>query len=416
MNILKFLSIVLFLSVNLDAIELTLDECIKLTFENNPTLKTKISELESARYSYYSSLNSYYPKFSLSSGFSRSGGENRNPSNSFSASASFSQTLFNYNSIYSIKSSKINYELAQLNYESYLIELRKSLYTAFYTLFFAQDLVRVNEKIVEIRKANADLINLKYQSGFESKGNMLYAQAQYEMARLNLEKSKKQLEIASNNLKNIMGISVDELIIVKMDLNLDDIGLKFDISSVDSIINNLPQYKIYKKNIELAEEKLKNSQLDWLPSLSLSASKSYSGKDFFPDNSSWSFGVSMSIPLFSSGVTYRKNNVKVMKEGLKSSNEKIRDFLISQKNNIINAYSDYKLAVDTLNTYKIFLQASEERFNEASVKYLAGKISYIDLENIEQNLIDARQNITEYTKNVFLKRINFDYLTGVILK
>ncbi|MCX7905682.1 MAG: TolC family protein, partial [Elusimicrobiales bacterium] len=345
--------VLFFMPLSLSSIELTLADCIKLAFENNPTLKTKISELKSAEFSYYASMNNYYPKLSFSWGFSRSGGEKRNPSNSFSASTSFSQNIFSYNSLYSIRSAKINYDIAKLNYENYLVELRKSLYTAFYNLFFAQDLVSVNEKIVEIRKANAELINLKYESGFESKGNMLYAKAQYEMAKLNLEKAKQQLEIASNNLKNIIGMNITEQIKVKNDIIIKSSDVEMIYEDLDSIIFGLPQYKIYQKNIELAKEKIKNSKLDWLPSLNFSASRSYSGKNFFPDNSSWSLGVSMSMPIFSSGITYRKNNVLVMKEGLKSAEEKLRDFLISQKNSIMNAYSDYKIALNSLETYKI---------------------------------------------------------------
>ncbi len=409
-----FFIISISISLNLFSLQLTLDECIKLTFEKNPTLRSKLADLNAAEYSYYASINTYYPKLSLSSGFSRSGGEKRPPSNSFSASLSFSQTIFNYNSIYSIKSARINYEIAQLTYESYLVELRKNLYTAFYTLLFAQDLVAINEKIVEIRKENAQLINLKYQSGFESKGDMLYAKAQYEMAKINLEKAKRQLEIASNSLKNIIGIESDELITVIAEKDVEK--LDFNPSSVDLIIKNLPQYKIYLKNIELAEKKIKNAELDWLPSLSFSTSRSYSGKTFFPDNSSWSMSVSMSIPLFSSGITYRKNNIKTLKESLISMREKLKDYLISQKNNIINSYSDYLLSLSLLETYKTFLQASEERFSEAQIKYLAGKMSYIDLENIEQNLIDARQNINEYKKTLFLKKINFEYLCGIPLR
>lgn len=404
----------LFFSLNLSAVELTLDECIKLVFENNPVLKSKLADLKSAEYSYYSSLNTYYPKISASSGFSRSGGEGRDPSNSFSASVSFSQNIFNYNSIYSIKSSKINYEIALLNYHSYLIELRKNLYTSFYNLFFAQDLVNINEKIVEIRKMNAELIELKYKSGFESKGNMLYAKAQYEMAKLNLEKAKKQLEIASSNLKNIIFIKTDGILKVKANIDLND--QHFNAPDPDSVVKNLPQYKIYMKNIELSNEKLKNAKFDWLPSVNFSASKSYSGKSYFPENSSWSMGLSMSIPIFSSGVTYRKNNVKVMEEGLESIKEKLLDFELNQKNSIINAYSEYLLSLSSVKAYRIFLEASEERFAEAQIKYLAGKMSYLDLENIEQNLIDARQNMNEYTKNVFMKKINLEYLVGEELK
>ncbi|MEF3279368.1 MAG: TolC family protein [Elusimicrobiota bacterium] len=393
------------------AIELTLKECINLAFENNPALKSKLAELESAKYSYYSSLNSYLPKINLSNNFSRSGGDNNQTSNTFSLSASVSQNIFDYDSIYTIKSSRINYEIAQLNYESYLIDLRKNIYTAFYNLLFAQETYRVNEKIVEIRKNNADLIKLKYQSGFESKGNMLYAVAQYEMARLNLDKSKRQIEIASNNLKNAIGIKIKDEILVRENISMPQI--LFERDKIIDYIKSTPAYKIFEKNILLAEEKLKTNKYDWLPKLSFSASRGYSGKSEFPDtNMTWSIGLGLSFPLFSSGITYYKNNVDMLKETLRSTREKLNAYIISAENDIQNAYNEYLNSVSTVKTYAILLEANEERYKEAQIKYMAGKMSYIDLENIEQNLVDSRQNYTEYIKNVYLRKISLESLIG----
>lgn len=412
----RYLHILAFLLIPISGspLELSLNQCIELTFQHNNTLKSKEASLKSAEYSYYASLNTYYPKFSLSGGFSRSGSDNRNPSNSFSASASLSQNIFNYNSIYSIKTAKINYELALLDYENYLITLRRDLYTAFYNLYFAQKMFDTNEKIVEIRKSNAELIELKYQSGFESKGNMLYAKAQYEMAKLNFEKARLNIKNASNNLKNIIGLDTDDDIKIKGEYDIEN--LSFDPSHIDTHLKNLPQYKTFLKNIELYNEKIKNAEMDWLPSLSFSASRSFSGKEFFPENKSWSFGLSLSIPIFSSGITYRKNNIEIARNGLEKIKQDFNDFIISQKNSILNAYSDYTIALSMLKTYQIFLEANEERFKEAQIKYLSGKMGYIDLENIEQNLIDARQNINDYTKAVFIKKINLDYLIGIKLE
>lgn len=409
-KILKTIVVLYFCFSSLFAKEITLKEAIDLTFENNPTLKAKLNDFKSAEYSYYVSLNSYYPKISFSHGFSRSGGEGRLPSNSFSASASLSQSLFDYGSIISIKTASINYEIADLQLKNYLIELRKSLYTAFYNLYFLGELVKVQEKIVEIRKSNADLISLKYESGMESKGNMLYAKAQYEMAKLNLAKSKRDFESASNTLKSIIGISDDDILIPKIN-DLKEIDkVDFDIKDIDTFVKKNPNYKIYEKNIELAKLKLEKEKLDWLPKLSLSASKSYSGKVEFPDKESWSFGVSMSIPLFSSGITYRKNSVLSLEKLLDTSKQNLKNYYINLKEQIKTSYLDLLNAIDTLKTYKVLLLANEERYEEALIKYMAGKMSYVDLENMEQNLIDSKQNYTNYLKNVYMKKITLDAL------
>lgn len=410
-NIVKILILIVSFYSYSYSIEMTPEDCLKLAVSSNPTLKSKLNDLESAKYSYFSSINAYLPKISVSHGFTRSGGEDREPSSSFSLSASLSQNIFDYNSIYSIRSSKINYEIAQINYTAYLIELRKEILTAFYNLFFSQEVVKVNEKIVEIRKSNAELINLKYQSGFESKGDMLYAKAQYEMAKLNLEKAKRQVELSINNLKSAIGVGIKDDIYAKAKLEIPEID--FDINKIDDYVKDNPQYKTYEKNITLANEKLKNGENDWFPKLSFSASTGLSGKNEFPDNSNWSLGLSLSLPIFSSGITYRKNNVRNLKEALNSTTENMKSFIISLKSGIRNSYIDFLNSKDTASTYRVLLEANEERYNEAMIKYMAGKMSYIDLENIEQNLIDSRQNYTDYIKNVYIKKINLENLISV---
>jgi outer membrane protein len=411
MNKIKSIFALLFLfNLLLFSREITIKESIDLTFENNPTLKTKLNDFKSAEYSYYVSLNSYYPRVSLSHGFSRGGGERRTPSNSFSTSISLSQSLFDYGSIISIQIAKLNYEIAELQLKSYLIELRKNLYTSFYNLYFAYKLVEVGEKIVDIRKSNADLITLKYESGMESKGNMLYAKAQYEMARLNLEKSKRDIETASNALKSIIGISSDDILIARVDELKEIDRVDFNLNEIDNLIKINPNYKIYEKNVKLAKMKLENAKLDWLPKLSFSASKSYIGEREFPDRESWSLGINMSFPIFSSGITYRKNNVLSLEKSLESSEEKLRDYYINLKEQIKSVYLDLLNAIDTIKTYKILLSANEERYQESLIKYMAGKMSYVDLENMEQNLIDSKQSYINYLKNVYLKKINLDYL------
>jgi outer membrane protein TolC len=44
---------------------------------------------------------------------------------------------------------------------------------------------------------------------------------------------------------------------------------------------------------------------------------------------------------------------------------------------------------------------------------MAGKISFLDLENIEQNLVDARLNQLEYLKNANTRKLSVENLLGV---
>jgi len=119
--------------------------------------------------------------------------------------------------------------------------------------------------------------------------------------------------------------------------------------------------------------------------------------------------------LFSGGITHYRNNTRALKVNLESSNENLKNEISLIRLNLATAYEDFLNAIDAARTQVIMLQANEERYKETQVKYMAGKVSFIDLENIEQNLIDARLNHLEYLKNANLKKNYLNKLLGIEL-
>jgi len=411
MKYLSFLFLIFPLNTYSQDMSLNIEKAWQMTLSNNHNLKSKEYEKNQAEYSYLSSINSYLPQISQSNSFSRSGSDYSSPSNRFSAQASLDQNIFNLKTISSIKISKISYEIARISYETALCELRKSFYSAYLDLYFAQEAVEVNKRILEIRQENAKLIKLKYESGLESKGDMLYAQAQSQMAELNLRRAQRTLESYMDNLSYIMGIKRNGKIAVSGDFPLTE--TKINLDKVNDYISLYPDIKIYLKNIENSREKLLSAKYDALPSLKFGSSIGYSGKSEFPKDRNWSMSISLNLPLFSNGPTYYSKNKEAMENALKSAEKKYEDAVFSFEKDLKTSYIDYLNAKDAVITYKILMEANEERYKEGQVKYMAGKMSFIDLENIEQNMIDSRLNYIEYMKNAHLKKINLERLLGI---
>ena len=85
------------------------------------------------------------------------------------------------------------------------------------------------------------------------------------------------------------------------------------------------------------------------------------------------------------------------------------------KADLAAAYDNFLNAVDAARAQNIMLEANEERYKESQIKYMAGKLSFLDLESIEQNLVDARLNRLEYLKNANFKKNYIDKLLGIEL-
>ena len=85
------------------------EQCRKIAFENNSSLKSKKLSIEEYRYKYLAGLNDYYPKISLSHSLRRSGGDS-GVFNTVSAGISASEKIFDLRTLSSIKIRKFSYE------------------------------------------------------------------------------------------------------------------------------------------------------------------------------------------------------------------------------------------------------------------------------------------------------------------
>ncbi|MCX5785982.1 MAG: TolC family protein [Elusimicrobia bacterium] len=394
--------------------ELSWDDCVREALANNPGLKAKQLIIDQYKYLLLAGYNVYLPKVSLSHSLSRSGGDNTSPSTRWGVSASASEPLFDLSAMSSIRTSKINYEKTLSDYRSESASLRQSLYSAFMNLLVAQEQISVDKKILGIREQNAKLIQLKYESGMESRGNTMYAAALYELSKANAQKSERALNISRRELVKDMGVSADRPVTAKGELKVPEYDLK--VENVKAAMEKIPQVISQEKSIEGYKERLLSAQYSLFPTLNASQSVSWSGPSEFPGKRSWSLGLNLNLPLFSSGITYYPNSTKAARLALQSAEESLKDLKISLESDIISGYDDFLNTRDTAVSNVNVLAANEERYKESQIKYMAGQISFLDLENVEQSMVDAQQNQLQYLRNANARKSALENLLGVGLE
>ena len=415
--LLLVISAIIPLAAQESPLELSWDDCVREALAGNPALKAKKLAIDQSRYLYLASYNSFLPiNISHSISLIRSGGSDISPSNKWDLGFSVSATepLFDLKTISSIKSSKISYEKAAADYRGESASLRQSLYSAFVGLLVAQEKVRVQTKITAIRKENAALIKLKYDSGMESRGNMMYASALAELARSDAQKAERSLNIARRNLLGNMGSSEYRPVIAKAELQSPEYDFKAE--NIRAALENIPQVISYEKSVESTKQRLLSTKYDMFPTLSASQSMGWSGPSEFPSKRNWSMGLNLNLPLLVNGITSYSNNTSAAKVALKSAEESLRGLKVSLENSIISAYDDFLNARDTASANVNVLKANEERYNESQIKYMAGKISFIDLANVEQSMVDNQLNQLQFLQNANTRKIALENLLGVGLE
>ncbi len=391
--------------------ELTLQDCAQIALANNPALAARRNSIEQARYSYLAGLNVYYPQIGLSHSFNRSGGQASSASSRWSAGISASEKIFDLKALSTIRTSRLSYEKVEEDYLDLLAGLRQSVANAFLSLIYAQANLKAQARIFEIREQNAKLIQLHYDSGMESRGNMLYSSALSEQAKTDLARAERSVDSARRDLLRAMGTADYKPVVAKGELSLPEFTLGLD--GIRASLENIPQVRSQKKSLETLKERMLSSKFDAVPTLSASQGLNWSGPTEFPGTRSWSFGFSLNLPLFSNGLTYYANNTKAASSALKSGQDSLRDLKLGLENDIITSYNGFLNARDSAAAIAAVFRANEERYKESQIHYMAGQISFIDLENIEQSLVDSQLNQLNLLKNANSTKIAVENLLGV---
>lgn len=393
--------------------QLTLDweAARRLAIANNPSVKAARALMEQAGYNYLASLNSYLPQVGVSHSFSRSGGDNSSPSNRWSTSISASEDLLNLKTVSSVKSSRISREKAEADYLAASAAARQQLAAAFADLLFAQKRIEVAGKILVIRQENARLIRLKYESGMESNGNALYTEALAGNSGVSVKKAERQLAAAQRALLEAIGLEGKAQVKAGGDLSVPAFSL--DEARINLALEKSPRIVSARKTLEAAQERTSSARYYAYPTLKASQSYGWSGDREFPRDKSWSLGLSLSVPIFSGGPTYYFNALSASKKALSAAEENFKAERISLAASLRSGYDDYQSAAETALANISLLKANEERFNEARIKYMAGKISFVELTNVEQNFVDSDLNQLDYARAAHSRKLALEQLLGV---
>ncbi len=395
-------------------LELTWQDCVAAAVQNNPALKAQKATVEQYKYLYQAGFNAYLPSVDISHSVTRSGAQLSSPYDRVSTSLSASQDLLNLKSLSSIRSAKLAYEKADADYRAESASLRQTLYTAFINLVYAQDNLATQKKILVIRQNNSQLVALDYESGTESKGNMLYSQALTQLSSSSVRQAGRSLDSARLDLLSAMGYSDYRPIVAKADLTAPDYTL--DTSGLKDLVEKVPQIESQEKSLESLKEKMLSAKYDLYPTLMANGSVGWAGDREFAGGRSWSMGLSLNLPLFSNGLTYAPNNIKAAGQAYRSGEASLQDAKNSLLNSIRDGYNSFLNARDNALVNVAVLAADETRYKESQIQYQAGQMSFIDLETVEQTLVDAQLNQLSYYQRANNSLISLQGLLGVGLE
>ncbi len=395
-----------------EPITLSWRACIEQARKNNPDLMAAEAAVEQSKSSIGRTRSGLLPQVSgsLSARHSKSDGEDRSESYSYSLSAR--QLIFDgLKSWYDLAASEQQFIVALFSYDTTSSSIRLSLRTAFIELLKAQESIELTRSIAERRKQQLDMVSLRYDAGREHKGSLMTAQANLAEARFDVRQAQREIRLARQQLATEMGYSNFVPIRAEGDLETD-IRIEPDVD-VRALARRHPSVLARTASKISAEYGLKSAWSEFFPEINGTGSIGRSASDWPPADEDWSVGISLSVPLFQGG-----NNIEQVyseKAALREAEEEER----SEFNDVLYTLEEKRKNLeDTVEEVAIseqFLAADRERSRISEAQYSHGLLSFDNWIIIEDNLVRSRKAYLEARAAALRARAQWDEARGLTL-
>ena len=238
------------------------------------------------------------------------------------------------------------------------------------------------------------------------------AQALDYKAKAALSQSKRLLLSSQRELARRLGMDEFRALTVTGTLK---VPVSPENADPRALAEKSPKLLLARISVKQAREQLSSARADIFPTLSASQSLNWRGETEFPSDRSWSMGVTLSLPLFSNGPTHLYNNTKSYKQTLLKSEQDLRAERLTAVAAVEEAILALEAANDDVLVNDRLLEAARQRYMEARVRYMAGRMNFQNWETIEQDLVNSERSYLQSLKTVNIAKAVLDKLLGIPL-
>ncbi len=289
-------------------------------------------------------------------------------------------------------------------YYTYLDNLSNLMLTAvndYMDAYVTKRLLDVRKKALKRTGYYKEKIDEMLKLGSASRADLLKAEVSWYQAQIDLERARKAYREALLTLKYLLKIDTS-----------DSLELTAPIPETKALPLDTLKSIAYRErpDIRALHEKLVSLRIDlasnlssYLPSINFSGSYGYTGsdipetKDEWDAGDSYSFTLSLSLPLFSG--FNRVNNTIIKKLQIQMA-----EFELEKKKNQIDievedAYYSLKEAEKMLKLARKNLELAKESSEASRLRYELGEASIIELLSGEEDLLNAEYSYESAVKD-----------------
>ena len=424
--------------------KITLQEAINIALKRNYQLKQADNNLSLAQKQILGAKANFLPSVSANAGGRRTTGQQFNNTtlklenhtrNSLNGSISANLTIFQgFSNIINLRQSEINKRYEKASRQRTRETVIFNAASGFLQVVLNQQLLKIARQNLAAAKQQLKQVRGQVQVGSSPSVDLYNQQATVASDQVNVTQQQNALAYSKTQLIGTLQLDPQKsyhFVAPKLS-NFNPAPRSLSLSKlINSALNNRPDLKAQKLQIELNRKSLALQRANYYPSVSASAGLSSGyydtyripngkggastvsfGRQFLHQQVNRYFGISVNIPIFNHlNTRLAVQQAKINYHNSQLNYQNIRYTVLQE---VRQAYNDYQSYAAQLSSTKAALKAARKTFQQQRQRYKVGAGTLIEVSNATAQYVQARSNRAEaLLRFVFQKKL-LNYYLGTI--
>ncbi|MDC3187865.1 TolC family protein [Candidatus Pelagibacter sp.] len=331
----------------------------------------------------------------------------------FTTSIKLEQTLLDFGRDITLKKNIIALDLAKAKLVKKEQDILHSAINAFTNLILTRETLEINEQNLNLLIRQVENDKIRRDRGQITNTDLAQSESSLAGAQAQFAKSKSDLLISKLNYENIIG-KINDPKQLKKNSNAI-VGIPGSLSEAINLSKqNNPDILIAKLDLEKSEKDLAISETDLKPTASLSLERSYSDDltSTIDEREKDTLKATLSWPFYSGG---KKRSTISKNSNLTTRKRLLLDDAIStNETNVASAWSSLQSSESFLSSVKVQVKSSQIAYEGISAEYERGSRNTLDVIQSNALLLSAQISLANSEKNYLMAQYNLLKAVGLL--
>lgn len=420
-----------------DTLRLTLDDCIRMALERNPSYLAATKQIDIARGRRWEAFSGFLPQVSLQGTYTwlekvfaiempplfQFPGIPAKPIRAeidftldYQGALQFTQPLFTSGRLWhSYQQARLGLQLAQQQVRQAKQETILQTTKAFYGCLLADDFVRVAEQAVRVAREHRQTVERQREVGMATDFDVLRAKVQEANLQPRLAQARNGQRVAYLALKTIIGVAPETPVRLIGRFQYEPPQMPLE-EAIQLAMRRRPEIRMAEIRRDMGEHSLKLAKASDNPSLALVGNYNFRSDVLTSKLDRWddyyTVNVVLSLPLFDGFSTHAR--VNQARAALESADLGVEGIRRQIRLEVEQAYLKFREAEERLNSQRTNVDQARESVRIAELSYKQGLVTNLDVISAQLALTEAETNWTQALHDVTISAVEIKKAIGLL--